>query len=442
MTHEQGHTSGADRPILMVGFVAAALPAFTDLLPARSVVFVEEPDIVRKRAVRDKVVTAPMVRDLIEYEYHRPGTADEFANAHPDLAPAAVVPLLEYATPFAARLAERYGLPGASLGAAQTMRDKALLRQVTRAAGIANPASVPVRGPAEVRAFMARCPGRIVLKPANRQASVGCLVLDDPSDVDSAWRECTVQDEGVFVPDRPMELRMLAERHVAGAQYSVEMLVRDGTDLFHNVTATRLIPGPVPAELSHQVPADIPADLARRLGEQTLRVVRAVGFRDGIVHCEWIVSAGVPYLLECAGRFAGDGIIELIQRAYPVELNRLYFAVMRGEPLPSAPPRRARNAAAVRFLSIPPGVVRDVHGVPEAQRADGVFLCDVSVAPGDTSGGLRSSWDRVGDVMVTAGDPAEALRRAEAAADLIRITVAPQPAVLAGTAAPMPAAAS
>ena len=75
-----------------------------------------------------------LVRELVEWEYTRAGTADEFYATHRDLNPVAVVPLIEYATPFAARLAERFGLPGASLGAAQILRDKALPRKV-RAAG-------------------------------------------------------------------------------------------------------------------------------------------------------------------------------------------------------------------------------------------------------------------------------------------------------------------
>jgi hypothetical protein len=66
-----------------------------------------------------------------------------------------------------------------------------------------------------------------------------------------------------------------------------------------------------------------------------------------------------------------------------------------------------------------------VRGVQDARTADGVFLCDVGVSPGDECRGLRSSWDRVGDVMVTAGNPTEALRLADAAAELIRIDVRP-----------------
>ncbi|MEV6909037.1 ATP-grasp domain-containing protein [Amycolatopsis sp. NPDC051071] len=414
------------RPVVLVGFVAAALgSSIKDFQPDGSVIFVEEPDVVRKRNARETVAGSALVRELIEWEFHLPGTADEFYHVHRDLDPAAVVPLTEYATPFAARLAERYGLPGAGFGAAQILRDKAVLRQVSRAAGIANPESARVEGPDDVRAFLAEHPGKIVLKPANRQASVGTQVITDVDDVEQAWENCVEQDEGIFVPDRAMDLRMLAERFVDGDEYSVEMLLRDGEPLFANVTGKRLFPGPRPVELAHVVPADISGELTALLIEETRRLTGAAGFRTGIVHCEWIVSDGVPYLVECAGRFAGDGIIELIQRAYPVELNRAYFSVMKDEPVTDVLPRKAEGGAAVRFVSIEPGLIEDVRGVEKASQAEGVFMCDVGVSAGDRFEGLTSSWDRVGDLMVTADGPAKALRLAEEAVALIEIDVRP-----------------
>jgi hypothetical protein len=135
----------ADKPVVIVGFVAASLPSLAEFQPDRSVIFVEEPDVVRKRGVHDKVAGSSLVREVIEWEHHLPGKADEFYLTHRDLDPAAIVPLVEYATPFAARLAERYGLPGAGVGAAQILRDKALLRRVSGAAGIANPDMAEVR---------------------------------------------------------------------------------------------------------------------------------------------------------------------------------------------------------------------------------------------------------------------------------------------------------
>jgi biotin carboxylase/MFS family permease len=410
-----------DRPVVVVGFVAVTLGHIAKFQPANSVIFVEEPDVVRKRHVRDKVAGLPFVRELIEWEYGLgAGKADEFYDAHPDLRPAAIIPAIEYATPFAARLAERYGLPGAGLDAALTMRDKAQLRRVSTAAGIPGPESATVDGPAGVLAFMRERPGPVVLKPANRQASVGTRVIHHAAEVEPAWADCVAQDEGIFVPDRPMELRMLVERYVNGPEYSVEMLVRDGEALFVNVTEKRLFPGPCPVELAHAVPAGIPPDLATKLTEQTARVLDAVSFRTGIVHCEWIVSGGVAYLVECAGRLAGDGILDIIERAYPVPLLRAYYAVMKGEPPPELP-QEAGHGAAVWFLTGGPGVVKNVRGVEEARQAEGVFLVDVVAKEGDELTGLRHSWDRVGVVMTSADTAAEALRLAEAAAALIQI---------------------
>ncbi|WP_314244927.1 ATP-grasp domain-containing protein [Streptomyces kutzneri] len=418
-----GRRPGAGRPVLVVGFVGVTLAAIGAFQPDGSVIYVEEPDVVRKRRVHEQIEGVAFVRGLIEWEYHLAGKADEFFNAHPGLDPSAVVPAVEYATPFAARLAERYGLPGAGLGAAQILRDKALLRRVSAAAGIANPVSVPVRGPADVLAFLRSRSGPVVLKPANRQASVGTRVIHDASEVGQAWADCLVQDEGVFVPDRPMELSMLAEQYVGGPEFSVEMLVRDGAALFVNVTGKQLFPGSHPVELAHTVPADIPEDLARLLGARTERLVEAVGFRDGMVHGEWIVSEGVPYLVECAGRLPGGGIVDTIQLAYPVELLRSYYAVLKGEELPGELPRRAKGGAAVRFIAAAPGRVTAVHGVEAARRADGVFLAAVTVGPGQPVGEVRHSWHRAGIVMATADSSTEALRRAEAAAGMVRIDI-------------------
>jgi biotin carboxylase len=413
-----------DRTVVFVGFAGAALAAApADLPPGSSVMWIEEPDIVRKRSVRELLKDAPIVSEIVEWEHCLPGKAEEFHAAFPDLEPIGVIPLTEYATPFAARLAECYGLPGASFAAASAMRDKAQLRRITGAAGIRNPESVEVRDAAEVLEFLRAGSGPVILKPANRQGSVGVRVIEKEEDVEQAWAACIVQDEGVLVPDRGMELRMLAERFVAGDEFSVEMLVRDGEPVFENVTGKQLFPGPWPVESAHIVPALIGDDLRDLLCERTRRVLAAVGFRDGIVHCEWIVADGEPHLVECAGRWPGDGIMELIKRAYPVDLIRGHFAILTGDPLPADLPKTAAGGAAVRFFvpSLEKGVVAAVHGVEEATKAEGVMVCGVGYAVGDRYDGVRNSWDREAYVGTTADSPAEALRLADAAVAMIRI---------------------
>ncbi len=408
------------RPILLVGYSLAWQAVMANEDATDPVVFVEEPDVARKRNVDEHLAGSPA--ELIRWEYQLPGAADRFYLAHRDLDPIAILPGVEYAVPFAARLAERYGVAGAGLGAATLLSDKALLRTVTREAGIANPRSERVHGPGEVRAFMRDVGGPIVLKPANRQASVGTQILRDPGAIDAAWDECTRQDEGVYAPDRDKPLIMLAEQFVSGDELSVELLVRDGKPLFANVTEKHLFAGPRPIELGHAVPAPIEPALTKLLVRQTRRVLDAVGFASGFAHCEWIVMDGVPYLVECAGRMPGDLIVPMIDQAWGTDIVAAFATVMRGE-TPAPLPTTAAGGAGVCFVRAEPGEVVSVSGVEEARALDGVLSADVLVAPGDRVNELRSSWDRVGWVNAVAATPAEALELAKRAAALITVDV-------------------
>ena len=83
------------------------------------------------------------------------------------------------------------------------------------------------------------------------------------------------------------------------------------------------------------------------------------------------------------------------------------------------------GGAAVRFLAPGAGTVAAVHGVGDAERAEGVLFANCAVPPGTSFAGLRNSWDRVGIVMTRADSPAEAHRLAGAAAAMVRIEMRP-----------------
>jgi biotin carboxylase len=422
--NEQDQTQNT-RPVILAGYSFLALFAFADVLPAGSLLFVEEPDIVGRRNLPEAISWSPLLRGVMTAETLRPGAADEFFLANPDLDPIAILPTTEYAVPFAARLAERYGLPGAGYGAASVLRDKEVLRTVSKAAGIANPRSVAVGSAAEAAAFMAEWGGPIVLKPANRQASLGTQIVRDPARVEAVWQECLVQEEGNNAPLHGLALRMLAEQFVEGEEFSVEMLVQHGRGVFANVTGKLLYPGPHPVEMGHIIPADIAPDLTELLAAQTQKVVEAAGFRDGMVHCEWIVSDGVPYIVECAGRPAGDGIIDMIRQAYPVDINRAFYDVLSGREISVELPAQAKGAAAIRFISAEPGVVTAIHGVEEAKASEGVFYADANTEVDERVNPIHSSQDRPGFAAALGATPAEALRFATEGAALIHVETRP-----------------
>lgn len=407
------------RPVLLAGYSPSLLDEFGRSLPDNGLVILEEPDAVRKREARAKAEAAPVCRALFEEEFLLPGGADRFYLTHRDLEPIAVVPSHDYAVPAAARLAERYGVPGAGYGAAQILRDKHLLRRVAAAAGIGNPASRPVGSAEDVVAFQAETNGPVIIKPANRQAAIGTLVVTNPDDIPVAWQECLDQDMESCLPDRQPELRMLVEQYVSGEEYSVEMLYSNGTRVFANVTGKVLYPGRHPVERGHLVPAPIAPDLAELLTSQTAQLLAAVGFGVGLVHCEWIVENGRPYLVECAGRQPGDYILELIQGAYDFDLFTAYLDMMTGA-LPQAPSVAVGGAATWHRVD-EPGEVISVDGVAQASALPGVRTCLAQVKVGQTVGPLRSSWDRTAVVTAHAASADSARQIAERAIELITI---------------------
>jgi biotin carboxylase len=412
------------RPVLQVGYTPVLVAQFSRFLPENSLAILDEPDPVRKRNGRQAVDQAPVCRCLIEEEFLRPGGADRFFLHHLDLDPVAVMPANDYAVPAAARIADRFGVASAGLGAAEILRDKHLLRVVASAAGIANPVSRPVKSATEVAAFQAGLGGPVIIKPANRQAAIGTLIVRDPAGIPAAWQDCLDQEEENSLPDRSYELQMLAEQVVTGAEYSVEMLYGNGKRYFANVTAKVLISGSRPVELGHLVPAPIPRDLAGLLAAETERLLVAIGFGAGLVHCEWIVQDGVPYLVECAGRQPGDYINELISGAYGFDFDRAYADLMRGDE-PDCPSRPARGAASWHGVAAP-GEVISIDGVEQAAALPGVERCTATVTVGGFVPPLRSSWGRTAAVTAFAATALQARDIARRAVDMISVETKPR----------------
>lgn len=408
--------------LLLFGFSRGILGHLEGWAAPGSVVVLEEPDVCRKKRV-DRLWTGyRSVREVVELPYQQCDAFLEPLLARHRAAPfAAVIPCVEYAVPAAAALAAAAGLPGASVPAAAALRDKLRLREVTTAAGMAAPDWQEVRDAAAVRTFAAA--GPTVLKPANRQASVGVSFLDRPGQVAPAWHALVAADEPRQLPDRPLAWRYLVERRMAGPEYSVEALVAGGEVVFENVTAKSVLGGDAPVEDGHVVPAPLDAAGRGRFAVALRQLVAATGFGTGILHAEWIDTAGGLVLVECAGRIPGDQIIELIDLAYGIRLCHALADLLAGRPVEL--PREPSRAAAIRFLTASPGRVLDVNDADRVRAAPGVEELTVTVGPGDEVRRWRSSWDRIGYVLASGTTPDEAAGTARRAADAVRVETAP-----------------
>ncbi|WP_406202264.1 ATP-grasp domain-containing protein [Kitasatospora sp. NBC_01560] len=414
-------TPDTDAQVVFVGYNAAYLRAIDGKVPSGSVVVIEEPDIIRKRNLYDAPAGFDCLDRIVPAGYQQStealDLAVELASARPV---AAVVPGLEYAVPATAALAAKLGLPGATESAAQALRDKVRLREVAGAGGVRNPRWREVFGPEDILDFAGD--GPVVVKPANRQASVGVQLLDSV-DADSAalaWERTSGAAEYEQVPDRELAWRFLAEERLQGPEFSVEALVRDGEVIFENVTAKTVIAGPYPVELGHLLPAPLDQDTRAAFQDAIRKLVSATGFETGILHAEWILTDAGPTLVECAGRCPGDYLIDLVDLAYDTRIRLTLIDLLAGRPVEL--PSSAQRTSAIRFLAAEAGTVTEVAGVDTAAALPGVHAAEVDVTVGQEVRVWASSWDRAGHVIATGPDADSTRQRVLDADAAIRIT--------------------
>ncbi|MGL4820880.1 MAG: ATP-grasp domain-containing protein, partial [Bacilli bacterium] len=313
----------------------------------------------------------------------------------------AVVAGLEYAVPASNHIAEQLGLPHGGVNVS-ILSDKARLRDFCQSHQIAQPNYARVASYEDLAHFFHTF-GKMVLKPTNRQASLGVVKINDANQLQSSWMEVQEIDEGVQLTERGMISSYLAETCVEGTEVSIEVFVRHNEMVWMNVTEKEITPGKYSVELAHVVPARLSVTMLESLKEFILQIVSAFQFENGVLHAEVIVDAQGPKLIEVAGRPPGDMIFKLIEHAYGFNPYAMYLAMLSKEDTHIPPPEKETVGACIRFLTFEPGEVDTFTGLDAFQHPNVTqwHLNEVKkIVP------LTCSWDRIGYVM-TVGQTAQ-----------------------------------
>lgn len=286
----------------MVGYnenIAAKL----ERAPGLDLYCLEEPDLMTSACV-----ARGALREIRPGAYQQStACVAQAIDWHREIGFEGVMPCREYAVGAAHAVAEALGLRSLGERATRAFTHKAALREACAASGVLQPAHARATSAQDVAAFVRRF-GPSVLKPANRQSSVGVVALASPEDAEAAWRYTTAQGEGNrVVNSRELRWDYVIEAKVEGPMFSVESLLLDGRALFENVTRKILDPSIFAVEMGHIVPCpDSPGGQETAALLEAQRLLReAVDAGTGVLHSEWIMTAQGPYLVECAGRAPG-----------------------------------------------------------------------------------------------------------------------------------------
>lgn len=267
----------------------------------------------------------------------------------------------------------------------------------------------------------------LIFKPSRGRASAGVTVVMTPEAVDEAYRKAATEHAPRVTPSSP-----IAERFVAGPEYSVECLSHDGHH--YAFAVTEKFTDPVSkVEYGHVVPARIDPDTEIALLTHVRHCLTALGITHGITHSELIIGSSGPVLVETHLRQAGDEIPKLIVDSTGLDMADFFLRQVAGEDIAALPELQARRqrpqyhaAAAIRYL-LPPsdGVIDHIDGWTQVADMKGVRAQHQIVANGDRAPGLASSYSRVGYVRVQAEDSPAALALIEEAFSAIAVIIRP-----------------
>ena len=314
----------------------------------------------------------------------------------------------------AARLRERWGMPGMSVDTVRGFRDKQLMKERVAAAGLRAPRSRRVRTESETRAAAEEIGYPLILKPISGAGSADTYKCESKQELDAA----ILKMRGVAEAS--------CEEYIIGEEFTFDTVSIKGTPAYENVA--QYLPKPLEMRTLEWVsPVIITVrDMAQpklaggiALGR---KVLRALDMGDGFTHMEWFLTPkGEAIFGEIACRPGGAHIVDQMNYTGDIDLFREWARVAvhgRFE----ASTERKYNAGIVFKRAVGQGKITRIEGLRDWLRMCGDCVVEEKLLRPGTP---RRNWKHTllsdGHVLVRHPDWSEAYRMSFAAATNIKM---------------------
>lgn len=309
----------------------------------------------------------------------------------------------------AARLRERWGVPGMRVETVRGFRDKQLMKERVAAAGLRVPRAHRIHTVSQAREAAERIGYPVVIKPIAGAGSADTYRAGSDAELEAALAKMGHVVEASV------------EEYVEGEEYTFDTLSVGGTPVFENVA--RYLPKPLEAR-SHEwiSPVIITVrDMYQprlRAGVQLGRdVLRALGMGDGFTHMEWFLTPkGEAIFGEIGCRPGGAHLVDQMNYTCDVDLFREWARVVCWHAFEGRTERRF-NAAIVFKRAKGRGRITRIEGLEAWKRACAPYVVeDALLRPGTPRRDWKQTLLSDGHVLVRHPDWDEAYRMAMLAA--------------------------
>lgn len=277
----------------------------------------------------------------------------------------------DVAIPTVGYVCEQLGLPGVSLVAAETLSMKHRFRSFLRECGLPHPQFVIARSFDEFREQEELIEYPVVFKPVDTSGSRGISCVSTPSEREAVRKAF----ENALQYSRSGTV--CVEEFIRGVEVGGDGVLLDGKFLFITITHKHLDGFLV---RGHSLPTNICDDDQKRVREILELCCSEVGYTDGPLNFDVIVSDERVVIIEMSPRNGGNGIPSVIARATGVDIEVATLALALGEePDMTQHTTEIQGAASWVFGSERGGTLQSIRDL-EAVRSDVPEVFDLFVA--------------------------------------------------------------
>jgi len=310
------------------------------------------------------------------------------------------------------RLREGLGLPGGHARAAEVMGRKNAFREFQRASGLPFPAFVHGR---DALALSRRAEGLgplVFCKPADNCASRGVSRI---ADVNRTRLEAAVAHAKAWSRSGTVCL----EAGIAGVEVGGDALFAGGALVFAGITR-KCLEGVVVR--GHRLPCGLSEADERRIEAALASTCALLGYRDGPLNFDVMVSEDAVTIIEMSPRNGGNGIADLVRHAFAVDVEAHLIELALGR-TPALPARTLAGGFGVVVLGASrAGRLRCLPTLRDWQsRSPNVVELFYGRHRGDDVDALQHGGNAVGHMVFSCrdGEEFERTRRELAGFDLL-----------------------
>ena len=281
----------------------------------------------------------------------------------------------------AARMRDRWGLPGMSPDTVRGFRDKELMKERVRAAGLRVPRSRRVRTKREVYEAAEAIGLPLILKPIAGAGSADTYAVRTRAELEAALEATR------GVPEAS------CEEYVQGEEFTFDTVCIDGKPAFENVAA--YLPKPLEARSQEWVSPVIIT--VRDMYQERLapgvelgrKVLTALGMGDGFTHMEWFLTPrGEAIFGEIGCRPGGAHLVDQMNYTCDIDLFREWARVATWQKF-EAPTARKYNVGIVFKRAAGRGRIARIDGLREWLREAGPWAVEEKLL---REGTPRRNW--------------------------------------------------